>query len=122
VSEVEFTVPFAPSVNHYWISCVSKGRVLKFVGPKGKKFRADVLEITKDLPKFPPDASLSMKMVIRPPDRRKRDVDNFSKALLDALEAAQLFDNDCQIDELHIKRDKNDIIKDGEIQVFIKSL
>lgn len=39
-----------------------------------------------------------------PPDKRKRDLDNLFKAVLDSLQAARVFPDDCQIDELSIKR------------------
>jgi len=39
-----------------------------------------------------------------PPDKRKRDVDNVLKALLDACEHAGCYESDSQIDELHIVR------------------
>ena len=43
---------------------------------------------------------LAMKVRAYPPDRRKRDIDNIQKPLLDALEKARAFYNDCQIKHL----------------------
>ena len=40
---------------------------------------------------------LAVKIRAYPPDRRKRDVDNLQKPLLDALEKGKAFYNDCQI-------------------------
>jgi crossover junction endodeoxyribonuclease RusA len=44
--------------------------------------------------------------VLRPPDRRRRDIDNTAKAILDALAGAGVYDDDCQIDRLVIERDR----------------
>ena len=43
---------------------------------------------------------LAMKVRAYPPDRRKRDIDNIQKPLLDALEKGRAFFNDCQIKHL----------------------
>ena len=39
-----------------------------------------------------------------PPDRRKRDLDNVLKALLDALQHAGCYDDDSQLDDIRIVR------------------
>jgi crossover junction endodeoxyribonuclease RusA len=46
-----------------------------------------------------------MEIVLRPPDRRGRDVDNFHKAILDALEHAEVYHNDNQVRDLRIRWD-----------------
>jgi len=38
------------------------------------------------------------------PDKRRRDLDNMLKAVLDALEHAKVYENDSQIDDLRITR------------------
>ena len=43
---------------------------------------------------------LAVKVRAYPPDRRKRDIDNIQKPLLDALEKGKAFYNDCQIKHL----------------------
>ena len=45
-----------------------------------------------------------MEVYLYPPDKRKRDVDNVLKPLLDALEHAGVYENDSQIDKLCITR------------------
>lgn len=40
---------------------------------------------------------LKMTILLSPPDKRKRDVDNYHKAALDALARAGVYANDCQI-------------------------
>lgn len=55
-----------------------------------------------------------------PPDRRRRDLDNLMKALLDSLEHAGVYEDDSQIDMLQVFR--ADIVDDGEISISIEEL
>lgn len=54
------------------------------------------------------------------PDRRVRDLDNLPKAVLDAITAAGVWDDDGQIDFLSVKR--CGIKKGGKIVVEITEL
>jgi crossover junction endodeoxyribonuclease RusA len=53
-----------------------------------------------------PKDRVSVSIVLKPPDRRRRDIDNTAKAILDALAGAGVYDDDCQIDRLTIERDR----------------
>ncbi len=46
-------------------------------------------------------------ILVYPPDRRARDLDNLGKALLDALTKAGVYGDDSQIDHLTFARRKN---------------
>ena len=56
------------------------------------------------------DGTVYMEVSFVPPDRRRRDVTNLLKGLMDALEGV-VYADDFQVDELHIQRldaDKHD--------------
>jgi crossover junction endodeoxyribonuclease RusA len=38
-----------------------------------------------------------MRVLAYPPDHRRRDLDNLAKAILDALQHAGVYGNDCQV-------------------------
>ena len=61
-----------------------------------------------------------MKILVNPPDRRRRDIDNLTKVPLDALTHAAVWEDDSQIDELYIRRDE--IKKGGFITIQITEL
>ena len=54
------------------------------------------------------------------PDRRRRDIDNLTKALLDALAHARLYEDDEQIDDLRIVR--MGVEKPGRVEVELTEL
>ena len=59
-------------------------------------------------------------MVLFPRDKRKIDIDNRIKAVLDALEDAGVFNNDFQVDHLEIIR--GEPVKNGGIRVLIETI
>jgi len=46
---------------------------------------------------IPLQGALAMTIELCPPDRRRRDVDNFDKAILDSLTAAGVWGDDSQV-------------------------
>jgi crossover junction endodeoxyribonuclease RusA len=104
---ISIELPYPPSVNHYW----GQSGKHRFIGAKGKEFRKTVIELIEREKIRTLFGRLAVHVNLYPPDRRKRDVDNCMKSLLDALEHGGLYENDSQIDELHIIR--KEIIKGG---------
>lgn len=47
---------------------------------------------------------LAASIMAYPPDKRRRDLDNIFKGLMDSLQHAHVYVDDCQIDEIFIKR------------------
>jgi len=115
-----FTLPWPPSVNHYWIYRVVGKRVMVCIGAKGKAFREAVKEATVEDADlfFPASVKLIVDIYASPPDRRKRDLDNILKGTLDALQHAGVYADDNQIDELHVYRMSPE--PNGELVVRIK--
>lgn len=95
------TLPFPPSVNHYWRNV--GGRVL--ISKNGREYRQAVAELAaaEDWPKFGAQR-VSVRIEAWMPDKRRRDLDNMLKSLLDSLTYAGVWDDDRQIDWLAIWR------------------
>jgi crossover junction endodeoxyribonuclease RusA len=68
----------------------------------------------------PLEGRLSIHVALYPPDRRKRDLDNVLKSLLDACEHAGCYENDSQIDEIRIVR--QEVKKDGACNIVILTI
>lgn len=104
---------FPPSVNTYWRA---NGKT-RFITPKGVKF-------TKDMGYFVPyimsDKRLKLDVVFHYPTKRKYDIDNFLKSLLDSLVKNGLCLDDEQFDELHVKR--GEVVKGGLIKIKVSEL
>ena len=110
-------LPFPPSMNTYWRNF--RGRTV--LSKNGRQFKLDVQNyiIEKNIPKFG-DKKLKITMILRPRDKRKIDIDNRIKAVLDSLQDAGVFDDDFQVD--HIEMIRGEQIKGGLIRVLIEEL
>lgn len=114
---VSLVLPYPPSVNHYW---GTKGKI-RFIGAKGKAFRAEVMSRWYQARQQGfGRARLEVEILLCPPDRRRRDIDNPAKAMLDALAHARVFEDDSQIDRLIIVRGQ--IEKGGAAVVTIRQI
>lgn len=97
---IELDLPFPPSVNHYY----------RRVGPKtlisreGRRFRERVCALLAASRIRPLEGAISVEIDVYPPDRRRRDLDNLQKGLLDALEHGGAYRDDSQIEKLAIKK------------------
>ena len=114
---VSFSVPYPPSMNTMWRNF--RGRTV--LSKAGRIFREQVnfLVIDKNIPKFG-DKKLKVTMILRPRDKRKTDIDNRIKAVLDALEHAGVFDDDFQVD--HLEMIRGEPIKGGLLHVVIEEI
>ena len=98
----ELYLPFPPTVNNYYSKAGSGGR---FISNKGRKFRDEVGCATlNQLPGVFIDYRMLVEIVLFPPDSRTRDMDNYNKALLDALTHIKLWEDDSLIDQLFVYR------------------
>lgn len=110
-----FSLPWAPSVNHYY----QRSKRSLFLSQRGRRFRDDVAGILRPCSPIPESNYIEMKVDLFPPDKRKRDIDNNLKALLDALENAGAYENDVQIISLSIVK-HGSIGKPGRIDVWFR--
>ena len=112
--DYEFYMPFPPTVNSYYV----KTRNGVYISKAGRIFREKAIqEINEQMPAVNLDFRLLVSIVLYPPDKRKRDVDNYMKALLDAITHSRFIDDDSQIDQLFIYR--GEIVKGGLVKVEI---
>jgi crossover junction endodeoxyribonuclease RusA len=67
-------------------------------------------------PRKPPSGGrIALDMNAFPPDRRRRDLDNIQKAILDSLEHGGVYEDDSQIDLLITRR--REVNKRGRIDI-----
>ena len=113
---IELELPFPPSVNHYY----------RRVGPRtlisreGRAFRKKVCAILARLGIEPLDGPLVITIDVHPPDRRRRDIDNVQKSLLDALEHGGAYHDDSQI--VRLVAEKREVVPNGKVKVRIQPI
>ena len=116
VAPVTFELPWPPSVNHYY----------RRVGPRtlisraGREFRRQVGRILAARRLPPATGRLAVSVEVYPPDRRRRDIDNLLKAVLDALQHGGAFPDDSRIAWLLIHRTQ--VMRGGRVVVTIRDL
>lgn len=115
MADVTLLLPFPPSVNHYWRTF--RGRML--ISAKGRAYRDEVAAVLLEHGKPSFAGRLHVEINAHPPDRRKRDLDNLPKAVLDALTHGGLWDDDEQIDDLHVRR--CGVVNGGEIVIRVSN-
>lgn len=111
---LQFTLPFPPSANHIWRR-VGRRTLLS---RRGREFRQEVCALLRSQGVKPLSGPLEMTIDIFPPDRRRRDVDNVQKALLDALAHGGAYHDDSQINRLTIERQS--VVRGGKVHVLIE--
>lgn len=110
-----FELPWPPSTNHTW----RKGRGRVFVSAKTKTFRMDVARIVMvSRMARPITGALEVRVTLCPPDKRRRDEDNFAgKALFDAMTLAGVWLDDSQIRRKVVEW--GEVVKGGCVRVEI---
>ena len=101
MSGIFLELPWPPTANTYWRRSGNR----YFISDKGILFRNQTWYLTRDYRNwFGITARLNVQIIAYPPDKRKRDLDNLFKCVLDSLQYAQVFTDDNQIDSLSIIR------------------
>lgn len=116
-------LPYPPSVNHYWKTgrkVLRNGRTIptKYKSDAACKFISDVkLIVGKCQTSL---CRIKIEVLVYPPDKRCRDLDNILKGTFDAIVSTGLIADDEQIDDMRVIR--CDKIKSGKIRVKITEL
>jgi crossover junction endodeoxyribonuclease RusA len=94
-------LPYPPSVNTYWRANGKR----RFISKEGTLFKLAVQAYCfREKVKSFGDKRLNVYINIHPRSKRRFDLDNCLKAILDAMMAAGVYDDDSQIDQLTINR------------------
>ena len=120
---LQFNLPYPPSVNHYYI----RGSNRTVLSASARNYRELIYYTLRQCigqeGKWDGEAmngDLMVEIIMYPPDKRKRDIDNIKKALFDALQYAGLYKDDYQICDDHTLR-INKVVKNGLIDFRIMS-
>lgn len=121
---MKLILPFPPSVNTYWRAPNKgplKGRHL--ISAAGRKYQSDacaaIIEQLRRLPK-PSSEPASVEVILYPPDARRRDIDNYNKALLDSLTHAGVWEDDSQVKRMLVEW--GPVVKGGRVEITITPL
>ncbi len=129
-TDIKLTLPFPPSVNHYWHSKIvknKKGRpgrlqIMRYLSKRAKDFRADVQGCVFEQLGKAPRLKCGLAVIVHQHagPGNVQDIDNGLKGLFDALEWAKVYVNDSQIDELLVIRKRRTAV--ARVDVILKPL
>ncbi|EEW3262255.1 RusA family crossover junction endodeoxyribonuclease [Escherichia coli] len=118
---MKLVLPFPPSVNTYWRAPNKgplKGRHL--ISEKGRAYQSAacsaIVDQLRRLPK-PSTAPAAVEILLFPPDARRRDIDNYNKALFDALSHAGIWEDDSQIKRMVVEW--GPVTQKGKVEITI---
>ena len=104
-------LPYPPSVNHYWRRVGAK----TLISREGRRFREEVVGRIGQRKVKAISGPVRVHILACRPDKRRRDIDNILKSLLDALDHAGAYEDDSQIWDLSVRWVLNE---DGELAVW----
>jgi len=113
---MKLTLPFPPSVNGYWRSTKQGMKI----SASGRSFRINAFAaVVKQLKRVPQPITVGVEVtvILCPPDKRRRDLDNYQKALFDSLTHARVWADDSQIKRFTVEW--GEITKGGKAEVTI---
>ena len=102
MSDYEFELPWAPSVNGYWRTFRNR----QIISKRGREYRSEAVRLMQSygLSNEMLSGRLQVSLTLYPPTKRKYDIDNFCKAAFDALSHCNFWLDDEQIDKLTISK------------------
>lgn len=101
--------PWPPTVNHAWRP---RGRGKLYLSPHSREFRQVAVAVTllschskwSQVWQWPCTEPVELELYATPPDRRRRDLDNLLKAVLDGLVHGGAITDDSLVSRLLIER------------------
>jgi crossover junction endodeoxyribonuclease RusA len=102
MADVKLTLPWPPTANTYYRRVNNR----TLISQKGRDYIKVIDRAVFDAdPEYFGKQRIDLEIYARPPDHRKRDIDNLLKPLIDALaKTGRIFDDDSQISRLLIER------------------
>ena len=116
---LSLALPWPPSANRLWRSPNSgplRGRHL--LSPEARRYKDNAQTILEALEVAPIPGPVSVDMVAHPPNRRRRDLDNLIKIVLDSLKG-RAFGDDSNVVRLSIERGA--VEPGGRIRVCVRA-
>jgi crossover junction endodeoxyribonuclease RusA len=115
-----FTLPYPPTTNNLFAGAFGGRRLSVTARAYVKRVAELALMNAQHMPRFVLTGRIGIALVASPPDARDRDLDNLLKAPLDALKKCGVLRDDCDIDDIHIRR--GSIIPGGRLEVTLWQL
>lgn len=112
---IEKELPYPPSINHYY-SRHKNGSM--YINQQGKRYRESIIH--RFFNTNPIEGKLKLHIDVFPPDKRKRDLDNINKCLLDSLQCAGIIKDDYDIDHLSMKR--REVTTGGKVIIKLEEI
>lgn len=118
---ISITLPFPPSTNSYYRNVRVGNKQFTKISERGRQYKTECFWLLKQQRACNKlSHSLRVTITLHPPDAKRRDLDNFNKALLDVMTHAGVYLDDSQIDHLTIVRAP--VKKPGCVTVEIEPL
>ena len=119
--QIKLNLPWPPSVNSLYRINGKGKRAVVFKAKKAVAYANTVgWELKRRKIEGFGTSRVEIDIQAYPPDRRRRDLDNIQKALLDSLQQAGVYQDDCQVDKITIAR--GPAVPEGMVVIDIKEI
>lgn len=116
--EIKFELPFPPTLNNYYKCNRRSGG--KRISNAGLDYRIKIHNAVREQGVDLGIAdTIHLTVVLHMPDNRRRDLDNYMKALLDACTESDVWEDDSLIDRLIILR--GEVTELGRVEMLIQT-
>ncbi|MDN8599036.1 RusA family crossover junction endodeoxyribonuclease [Citrobacter sp. S2-9] len=118
---MKLTLPFPPSVDTHW-RAPNKGPLAgrQLISADGRRYQSAactaIIDQLRRLPK-PSSVPAAVEIILYPPDARLRVLDNYNKALFDALTHAGVWEDDSQVKRMLVEW--GPVVPKGRVEITI---